>query len=278
MGTKNLIRAALATLLLLFGHSTFATPTQCQSGSQDSTCVTRINNAYQVAPTCSSAAGWVTTQAAVWQGSKFSNPQCSYTAPPTCPTDPGWTTTASATWTGSSWNAPQCAYAAAPTCPSGQTTLASASWSGSAWVGLSCQPIAAIPPLAVCQGSLPAGYTLASWYSQWEYLPVNVHYQTSSVGNQWYVYIPPSLSSSSLVGSMSPSDNLSTTDTSFWLQLTGADYTAMYTVCGDNQVYYTANNYSAVCQVNPTTGQLDGWFIDQSPVAPNNGAPNCGAG
>ena len=146
----------VALLLSLASTVSFASPSRCSVGYADSTCVSRINSPYQVAPTCSNTAGWVTVTPAVWAGSHFTSPVCSYTPPPTCSTDPGWVTSAAATWNGSIWNAPVCTYVAQPTCPSGQTTITAASWTGNGWTSPTCQPIAANYPTQ-CASALAAG-------------------------------------------------------------------------------------------------------------------------
>lgn len=108
--------------LTLAATAAFAQPARCSSGYQDASCVGYLANPPQVAPTCSTGAGWQTTSAAVWQGSHYSSPGCSYTAPPTC--------------------------------PSGTTQTGNPTWNGSSWVGLVCTPPSAPPnPLATSAGT-----------------------------------------------------------------------------------------------------------------------------
>jgi hypothetical protein len=108
--------------MLLFAASIVAIavqaqPQHCSPGFQDSSCFGVLLNAPQVAPTCTSGAGYTTTSPAVWQGSKYSTPSCSYTPPPTC--------------------------------GSNMTQTAAPTWNGSAWVGLACTPVQTPPPVTL---------------------------------------------------------------------------------------------------------------------------------
>lgn len=97
---KRLIRIAAGLLSLLAPSLAFAGST-CVFGAQDNTCLTRIVNAPEVASTCSTGAGYQTVTSAVWEGSHWSLPVCSYTPPPTCAS--GTTQTTAPTWTGTTW-------------------------------------------------------------------------------------------------------------------------------------------------------------------------------
>ncbi|MBF5008605.1 hypothetical protein [Burkholderia pseudomultivorans] len=81
-------------------------PVPCTPGYQDSTCAAPLRNAAIAQPQCQSGAGWTTVAAAVWQGSRWSEPQCSYVAQPVCPA--GFETSVPSSWTGSSWTQPGC--------------------------------------------------------------------------------------------------------------------------------------------------------------------------
>ncbi|TDA45584.1 hypothetical protein EVG18_20820 [Burkholderia pyrrocinia] len=82
-------------------------PIPCTPGYQDSTCAAPLRNGAIPQPQCQSGAGWTTVSASVWQGSRWSQPQCNYAAPPPgCPS--GWGTASPATWTGTNWTAPVC--------------------------------------------------------------------------------------------------------------------------------------------------------------------------
>lgn len=81
-------------------------PIPCTPGYQDSTCAVPLRNGAIPQPQCQSGAGWTTVSASVWQGSRWSEPQCNYAAPPGCPS--GWGTASPATWTGTNWTAPVC--------------------------------------------------------------------------------------------------------------------------------------------------------------------------
>lgn len=101
--------------LSLAATAALAQPARCSPGYQDASCVGYLANPPQVAPTCSTSAGWQTTSPAVWQGSHFSAPGCSYTPPPTCPG--GTTQTGNPTWNGSSWSGLVCQPPSAPPSP-----------------------------------------------------------------------------------------------------------------------------------------------------------------
>ncbi|CAE6956656.1 hypothetical protein [Paraburkholderia domus] len=103
---KKLLKTVLVIAGMLIGTSAFANPVICSPGYQDATCVTPIVHAPIPAPTCSSGAGWTTVSPAVWQGSHWSTPQCSFKGQPACPA--GQTTTSAATWNGSAWTQPVC--------------------------------------------------------------------------------------------------------------------------------------------------------------------------
>ncbi|MBJ9756639.1 hypothetical protein [Burkholderia cepacia] len=83
-------------------------PIPCTPGYQDSTCAVPLRNAAIPQPQCQTGAGWTTVSASVWQGSR--------------------------------WSVPQCSYQASPNCPPGQTQQQAPSWNGSSWVGLVCAP------------------------------------------------------------------------------------------------------------------------------------------
>lgn len=82
-------------------------PIPCTPGYQDSTCAAPLRNGAIPQPQCQSGAGWTMVTAAVWQGSRWSQPQCNYAAPPSCP--PGFDMLSSPVWNGQSWSAPACA-------------------------------------------------------------------------------------------------------------------------------------------------------------------------
>lgn len=82
-------------------------PIPCTPGYQDSTCAAPLRNGEIPQPQCQSGAGWKTVAASVWQGSRWSEPQCSFQLPPSCPA--GFDMLSPPTWNGQSWNAPTCA-------------------------------------------------------------------------------------------------------------------------------------------------------------------------
>lgn len=82
-------------------------PIPCTPGYQDSTCAVPLRNGAIPQPQCQTGAGWTTVAASVWQGARWSAPQCSFQAPPSCPA--GWDMLSPPTWNGQSWGAPACA-------------------------------------------------------------------------------------------------------------------------------------------------------------------------
>lgn len=82
-------------------------PIPCTPGYQDSTCAAPLRNGAIPQPQCQSGAGWTMVAAAVWQGSRWSEPQCSFQSPPSCPA--GFDMLSPPTWNGQSWGAPTCA-------------------------------------------------------------------------------------------------------------------------------------------------------------------------
>lgn len=87
-------------------------PIPCTLGYQDSTCAVPLRNGAIPQPQCQSGAGWTTVAASVWQGARWSDPQCSYTAQPQCPA--GFETTVPSSWTGTGWTQPGCTHVAPP--------------------------------------------------------------------------------------------------------------------------------------------------------------------
>lgn len=109
------IAVFLVACFALAGIASAAPPVRCSPGFQDSSCTGFLQNAQQTAPTCSTDPGWRTTSPAVWAGSKYVAPTCSYTAAPTCPS--GFDQTAAPTWNGASWTGLACQQRALPSSP-----------------------------------------------------------------------------------------------------------------------------------------------------------------
>jgi hypothetical protein len=103
---KGMVRPSVFVVGALIAHIGLATPILCSPGYQDATCLTPFVSAAAPAPACRTDPGWTTTAPAVWQGSQWSQPQCSYQAQQVCPV--GTTTVSPSTWTGSSWTQPTC--------------------------------------------------------------------------------------------------------------------------------------------------------------------------
>lgn len=95
------VRAALLSAAAVSVSTAFAGPARCSYGNQDSTCTTPISSAPIPQPQCSTGAGWTTTAAAVWIGSRWSAPSCNFQPPPMCPG--GYQQTSAPWWNGSSW-------------------------------------------------------------------------------------------------------------------------------------------------------------------------------
>lgn len=89
------------------GMKNSCAPIPCSPGYEDSTCGVPLRNGAIPQPQCQSGAGWTTVSASVWQGSRWSQPQCNYAAPPSCP--PGYNQTSAPSWNGWSWSSPGCA-------------------------------------------------------------------------------------------------------------------------------------------------------------------------
>ncbi|MDQ7980366.1 hypothetical protein QYH69_24310 [Paraburkholderia sp. SARCC-3016] len=105
---KLMLRLSLLLVLNLTANVAHATPPfGCAPGDQDNTCLTAIRSAPIPQPACSTAAGWTTAAAAVWIGSQWSQPQCSFQPAPTCPT--GSTQTTAPAWNGAQWVGLVCA-------------------------------------------------------------------------------------------------------------------------------------------------------------------------
>jgi hypothetical protein len=107
MGFRKILWQLLfASIALTGAHTAFAHEIDCTPNYSDSRCMTPIRSSPIPSPKCSTAAGWTTAAAAVWQGSHWSQPMCSYQAPPTCPS--GYTQTSAPVWNGSSWSTLRC--------------------------------------------------------------------------------------------------------------------------------------------------------------------------
>lgn len=170
------LRMLAALALGWAAQPAFSAPTVCSYGYGDSTCVPALSAPAQTPTTCSTQPGWTTTAAAVWQGYRYSAPQCLYQAPQTCPAN--------------------------------TTQLTAATWNGSSWDGPTCQPIAATPPtngayLVVgnvwCARTGTAIWPVSShspvtWYWEWSYQMVAVPDPTYGLlyyAVPWQGPIPP---------------------------------------------------------------------------------------
>lgn len=138
---------------LVIGSHAWAQSVHCSYGYQDSSCGGTFAAAAQTPPQCSMAAGWTTISAAVWQGSRFSSPQCNYQAPPSCPA--GYSTVSSASWNGSSWVGLACAIPPPPGSGSCQYGFASGpTWTGSSWTYTCNAPPPTGNRSAICSAAL----------------------------------------------------------------------------------------------------------------------------
>ncbi|QUN49902.1 hypothetical protein KEH59_27005 (plasmid) [Burkholderia contaminans] len=142
-----------------------ATPVTCSPGYQDNTCLTPIYHDPIPAPQCAQGPGWVTTGSAVWQGSHWSQPQCSYQAPPSCPA--GMLQTAAPTWTGSQWTQPGCQSVPPPAVdPIAQCAQAIAQRQGG--YGITDANAATDAPVLEANNTLRWHYWTANNYSDWK--------------------------------------------------------------------------------------------------------------
>lgn len=159
---------ALFTILIAAGlwvQNARATPVSCSSGYQDNTCLTPIHHDPTPAPKCSTDPGWITTGNAVWQGSHWSQPQCSYQPPPSCPA--GMQQTAAPTWTGSQWTQPSCQQPILPPVdPISQ--CAQAIEQRQAGYGITDANAATDPPVLEANNTLRWHYWTANNYSDWK--------------------------------------------------------------------------------------------------------------
>lgn len=142
-----------------------ATPVTCSPGYQDNTCLTPIYHDPIPAPQCAQGPRWVTTGSAVWQGSHWSQPQCSYQAPPSCPA--GMLQTAAPTWTGSQWTQPGCQSVPPPAVdPIAQCAQAIAQRQGG--YGITDANAATDAPVLEANNTLRWHYWTANNYSDWK--------------------------------------------------------------------------------------------------------------
>lgn len=131
-GMSRWKRVALGLILLLGAASAKAeAPAHCSYGYQDSSCLGPQSRAAQTPPQCSIGPGWTTVAAAVWQGSKFSAPQCNYQAPPTCA--PGYDQYSAPVWDGSNWVGLSCIPQAPPVSPPTQIAACAAAPTFQGW-------------------------------------------------------------------------------------------------------------------------------------------------
>lgn len=94
------------------GTRAMCAPIPCAPGYQDSTCAVPLRNGAIPQPQCQNGPGWTTVAASVWQGARWSDPQCSYQARPSCP--PGYDEVAAPNWDGWNWVGQQCQPTAPP--------------------------------------------------------------------------------------------------------------------------------------------------------------------
>ncbi|WP_321935283.1 hypothetical protein [Paraburkholderia sp. J8-2] len=130
--------------------------------------------------------------------------------------------------------------------------------------------MALLPPLTQCENSFPAGYS----YMLGNALAVA---NVGMASGEYVLYSPPSLTTWSEIQLVPTSYNLSTTATTYYAYLSGPSYDTFYSSCG-NQEPYVATGYTAVCQVDASSGQLNGWILLQNGMPfVTDSNPNCGA-
>lgn len=173
--------AALAILITcgLWLQNARATPVSCSPGYTDNTCLTPIHHDAVPAPTCTQGPGWTTTGSPVWQGSRWSQPQCNYQPPPTCPANSQQI--ASATWTGSQWTQPTCQFKAPITDYFSQ--CAQAIEQRQAGYGITDANAATDAPVLEANNTLRWHFWTANNYSDWKITWNNVYAPPKQQGN-----------------------------------------------------------------------------------------------
>lgn len=157
-----------------------ATPVVCSSGYQDNTCLTPLRHDPIPAPQCAQGPGWVTTASAVWKGSHWSQPRCSYQAPPSCPA--GMLQTAAPAWTGSQWTQPGC-QAVPPPAVDPIAQCAQAIEQRQAGYGITDAKAATDPPVLEGNNTLRWHYWTANNYSDWKITWNGVYAPPKQQGN-----------------------------------------------------------------------------------------------
>jgi hypothetical protein len=174
---------ALFTILIAAGlwiQNARATPASCAPGYQDNTCLTPIHHDPIAAPKCSTDPGWVTMGNPVWQGSHWSQPQCSYQPPPKCPD--GTNQVGSPAWTGSQWTQPSCQRPTLPIVdPIAQ--CAQAIEQSQAGYGITDANAATDPPVLEENNTLRWHYWTANHYSDWKLTWNGVYASPKQQGN-----------------------------------------------------------------------------------------------
>ncbi|VWC11008.1 hypothetical protein BLA6993_05341 [Burkholderia lata] len=236
---KSLVVMLSFLAVSLFSPTAFAGPVRCSYGFEDSTCAPNVYAAAQPAPTCS--------------------------------TDAGWTTTAAAQWIGSRWTSPSCNYQAPPTCSAGLTQTQAPSWNGSSWVGLGCAPnpggggIGQAAQQQACANAL-AGYG--------KYVnPVsafgNPLFETrSQVANDFVTQPPPRICQApgtSFAGAVQGS--LPSTEGPFDVYKLGFGTYISNTGAGDDGRVYGVSSQIVACMLNSGTTQVVGIRLSQSQSA-----------
>lgn len=221
---RKLLKFLILCVGLIIGSQAWAQRTHCTYGYQDSSCGTSIATAAQTPTLCSTGPGWTALAAGVWQGSKFSDPQCHYEAQPSCAS--GWVQQSAPVWNGSSWVGLACVPPQQPGPTTCQYGFASGpSWNGTAWI-YSCN---AAPAVTCASQAQSQGFTITSGPSTQgpftgPYIKFDGTYGSGSYFNKVYGATGPTASDT--CGDTSNSYTLycpvSTTDGSVLGQVTGS--------------------------------------------------------
>lgn len=242
---KSLLRSAVPLALLAITSLVDAAPNACTPGYQDATCRSPLYAAHTAPPACPSGAGWTTVSPAVWKGSHWSQPACSYQSPPSC--------------------------------PSGYQQSSAPWWNGSSWVGLGCT----LPPApqATQAQQQQACANVAASYGKYVNSPSAFSGPQSETTNQVVNDIntqpPPRICEAPGTGfGSSPYGGLPPTNGPYDVYKIGfGTYVQPNIGGGDDGYVYGSSSQIMACMLNPGTTQVVGFRISQSQNA--TGGP-CG--
>ncbi|WP_175961286.1 hypothetical protein [Burkholderia pyrrocinia] len=237
---KSLVVLLSFLAVSLFSPAAFAGPVRCSYGFEDSTCAPNVYAAAQPAPTCSTDAGWTTTAAAQWIGSRWSSPSCNYQAPPAC--------------------------------SAGSTQTQAPSWNGSSWVGLVCAPNpggGGVGQGAQQQACINTAASYGKYVSKPSAFVGPQSETTSQVVNDIVTLPPPRICQApgtSFAGNMY--GGLPPTNGPYDVYKLGfSPYVLTNSNAGDEGHVYNETSQIMACMLNPGTTQVVGFRLAQSQSA-----------